>query len=151
MPLYKNTQNKQRASKSNYPSIETTIPHRHWKDTGWYTKLRNPCMFPHVEKLLCLLPVSPAYSWEAERPFSVLQRIKTWLRSTMPHKRLNHGMVCHVHRDRLRAVNRSLKSSSISAPTLVPWWLGRFEIVRLVIMLMIYKIVAIYTIVVVHD
>ncbi|XP_041372600.1 uncharacterized protein LOC121385875 [Gigantopelta aegis] len=62
-------------------------------------------MFPQVERLLRLLLVSPASSCEAERSFSALRRIKTWLRSTMTQKRLNHVMVCHVHRDRLGAVD----------------------------------------------
>ncbi|XP_033638564.1 uncharacterized protein LOC117299214 [Asterias rubens] len=62
-------------------------------------------MFPQVEQLLRLLLVSPASSCVAERSFSALRRMKTWLRSTMTQKRLNHLMVCHVHRDRLAAVN----------------------------------------------
>ena len=41
------------------------------------------CMFPAVEKLLRLLLISPASSCEAERSFSALRRLKTWLRSTM--------------------------------------------------------------------
>ena len=40
-------------------------------------------LFPEVEKLLRLLLLSPASSCAAERSFSALKRIKTWLRSTM--------------------------------------------------------------------
>jgi len=39
--------------------------------------------FPQVTTLLKLLLVSPASSAEAERSFSALRRLKTWLRSTM--------------------------------------------------------------------
>jgi len=62
-------------------------------------------MFPQVERLLRLLLVSPASSCEAERSFSALRRMKTWLRSTMTQQRLNHLMICHVHRDRLTALD----------------------------------------------
>ena len=56
-------------------------------------------LFPQVETLLRLVLVSPASSCEAERSFSVLRRIKTWLRSSMTQKRLENVMLCHVHRD----------------------------------------------------
>ena len=58
-------------------------------------------LFPQVSTLLRLLLVSPASSCSAERSFSALRRMKTWLRSTMTLQRLNHVMVCHVHRTRL--------------------------------------------------
>ena len=54
-------------------------------------------MFPQVEQLLRLLLISPASSCEAERSFSALRRVKTWLKSTMSHERLNSVMMCHVH------------------------------------------------------
>ena len=38
---------------------------------------------------------------EAERSFSGLRRLKTWLRSTMMQKRLNGIAVCHIHQERL--------------------------------------------------
>ena len=58
-------------------------------------------LFSQVSTLLRLLLVSPANSCSAERSFSALRLIKTWLRSTMSQQRLNHVMVCHVHRTRL--------------------------------------------------
>ena len=99
-------------------------------------------MFPQVERLLHLLLVSPTNSCEAERSFSALRRIETWLR-------LNHdGVSCpHGQVGELSTINRSLNSSSIDAPTLVARCLENFDIVRLMIMLMILKNVAIYTIV----
>jgi hypothetical protein len=62
-------------------------------------------MFPNVEKLLRLLLISPASSCVAERSFSALRRVKTWLRSTMGQERLNSVMVCHVHKDRVATLD----------------------------------------------
>ena len=62
-------------------------------------------LFPNIEKLIRLLMISPASSCEAERSFSGLRRIKTWLRSTMGQRRLNALMVCNVHQDILEDMN----------------------------------------------
>ena len=45
--------------------------------------------YNEVEKLVRLLLVAPASSAEAERSFSALRRLKSWLRSTMTQLRLN--------------------------------------------------------------
>ena len=58
-------------------------------------------LFIEVEKLLRLLLVCPATSCEAERSFSALRRIKTWLRNSMTQVRLNAAAICNVHKDRL--------------------------------------------------
>ena len=58
-----------------------------------------------VEKLVRLLLVSPASSAQAERSFSALRRLKTWLRSTMTQQRLNSLAVCHVHQTYLDLVD----------------------------------------------
>ena len=55
------------------------------------------CLFPAVEKLWRLLLISRASSCGAERSFSALHMLKTWLLSTMTEVRLNHVVVCHVH------------------------------------------------------
>ena len=47
----------------------------------------------------------PASSCEAERSFSALRRIKTWLRSTMTQKRLDNVMMCHIHRELLMTLD----------------------------------------------
>ena len=62
-------------------------------------------MFPQVERLLRLCLTSQASSCSAERSFSALRRLKSWLRSTMTQKRLNHVMVCHVHRNLLEKLD----------------------------------------------
>jgi len=56
-----------------------------------------------VEKLVRILLVCPTYSAEAERSFSALRRLKTWLRSTTTQTRLNSVAVCCVHQDLLDA------------------------------------------------
>lgn len=56
-------------------------------------------LFNEVESLVRLLLVVPVSSAEAERSFSALRRLKTWLRSTMTQVRLNNAAVCHVHQD----------------------------------------------------
>ena len=57
--------------------------------------------YPDVCNLTKLLLVSPASSAEAERTFSALRRLKTWLRTTMTETRLNSVTVCHINRHRL--------------------------------------------------
>lgn len=61
--------------------------------------------FPRVEALLRLVLISPASPCEAERSFSTLRGIKTWLRTTMSQERLNHLMICSVHKERLSTVD----------------------------------------------
>ena len=55
--------------------------------------------YDDIEKLVRLLIVCPASSAEAERSFSALRRLKTWLRSSMTQTRLNAVAVCHVHQN----------------------------------------------------
>ena len=62
-------------------------------------------LFQRVETLLRLLLISPASSCSAERSFSCLRRLKTWLRSTMTQTRLNSVLVCHIHQDVIDNMN----------------------------------------------
>ena len=55
-------------------------------------------LFSEVLKLLQMLYVIPATTATAERSFSSLQRVKTYLRNTMTTQRLNHMMILHVHK-----------------------------------------------------
>ena len=55
-------------------------------------------MFREVEKLMRILITYPASSCEAERSFSALRRLKTYLRSTMLQTRLNSLAICHIHK-----------------------------------------------------
>ena len=58
-----------------------------------------------MKELLILLAVNPASSATAERSFSSLRRLKTWLRTTMTQQRLNSCAVCNIHRTLLDAVD----------------------------------------------
>ena len=62
-------------------------------------------LFPSVIALIRLLLLCPASSAEAERSFSSLRRLKTWLRTTMTQKRLNSVAVCHIHNDLMDNIN----------------------------------------------
>ena len=55
-------------------------------------------MLYHVETLVMLLLICPMLSCSAERSFSALRRLKTWLRSSMGQIRLNSIAICHTHR-----------------------------------------------------
>jgi len=66
-------------------------------------EVRN--LFLSVMALICLLLLCPASSAEAERSFSSLRHLKTWLRSTMTQERLNSVAVCHIHQDLLHRID----------------------------------------------
>jgi len=56
-------------------------------------------MLPTVESLVRLLLINPASSASAERSFSGLRRLKSYIRSTCGQLRLNNIVLCHVHKD----------------------------------------------------
>jgi hypothetical protein len=62
-------------------------------------------LFPQVDRLVRLMLICPVSSCEAERSFSSLRRLKTWLRNSMTQSRLNAIAVCHAHQDVLDAVD----------------------------------------------
>ena len=72
-------------------------------------------LFCEVEQLLRLLLVLPASSCEAERSFSSLRRLKTYLRSTMTQSRLNSIVVLHVYQQELMTVPLERVTSSALA------------------------------------
>ncbi len=57
-------------------------------------------IFPQTSRLLQLLLVMPATSATAERSFSSLRHVKTYLCTTMKQERLNHLMMIYIHQDR---------------------------------------------------
>jgi len=57
------------------------------------------CMLPELHKLLRLILTIPVTTCTAERSFSCLRRLKTFLRSTMGQRRLNSVAVMNVHSD----------------------------------------------------
>lgn len=65
----------------------------------------NTCKFPktmlcEVNRLLQIYLTVPLTSATAERTFSTLRRLKSYLRSTMTQKRLNHILLLHTHQQR---------------------------------------------------
>lgn len=62
-------------------------------------------LLPNISKLLQLYMTLPCTSCEAERSFSTLRRVKTYLRSTMTQQRLNHACVLSVHKEILDQVD----------------------------------------------
>ena len=56
-------------------------------------------LYAEISNLISLLLVIPASSATAERSFSCLRRLKTYLRSTMGEERLNHLLLLNVHQD----------------------------------------------------
>lgn len=62
-------------------------------------------LFSETIKVVQLLLVVPATAAAAERTFSSLRRLKTWLRQTMTQKRLTHLALLHCHRQRLEKID----------------------------------------------
>ena len=56
-------------------------------------------MLSEVHRMLQIFYTVPVTTSTAERTFSALRRLKTFLRSTMSQPRLNHMMTLYVHKD----------------------------------------------------
>ena len=64
-----------------------------------------------IARYCLVMPVSNAVS---ERAFSTMRRIKSYLRSTMTHHRLNHAMCLSVHSEKLDKLNlRTILNESV--------------------------------------
>ena len=61
-------------------------------------------MMPDFSKALRILSVIPATSCSAERSFSSLRRLKTYLRNTMGQERLSSLALLHIERDYVNQV-----------------------------------------------
>ena len=62
-------------------------------------------MCSEVYSLGVIYMTVPMTSATAERSFSTMRRIKTYLRQTMSQQRLNHCMLLHIHKDRTDRIN----------------------------------------------
>ena len=62
-------------------------------------KHAHPDFYPNIHVAVKILLIMPVSSATAERSFSSLKRIKTYLRSTMVEDRLNGLSLMHIHRD----------------------------------------------------
>jgi hypothetical protein len=56
-------------------------------------------LLPELSKLLYIALTIPTTTCTAERSFSALRRLKSYLRSNMTQERLNHISVINIHRD----------------------------------------------------
>ena len=56
-------------------------------------------LYTEVIKLTKIIIVMPATNAVSKRSFSALQRLKTWLRSTMNQASLNWCIILHSHQD----------------------------------------------------
>ena len=61
--------------------------------------------FPEVYHLIKVAMTIPVTSATAERSFSVLKRIKTYLRATMGQERLNHLAVLSIERELSKSID----------------------------------------------
>ena len=59
----------------------------------------NPVLYLSIDTILCIMLTMPVTSATAERSFSVLRRLKTYVRSTMNNDRLSSLALMHIHRD----------------------------------------------------
>ncbi|XP_029348594.1 zinc finger MYM-type protein 1-like [Acyrthosiphon pisum] len=56
-------------------------------------------IFPTIKSLISILASLPISTASAERSFSTLRRLKTWLRSRMGEHRLTGLALLHTHKD----------------------------------------------------
>ena len=72
-------------------------------------------MFSEICKLLRIYLTCPVSSATAERTFSTLRRLKTYLRASMGQRRLNNLLIAATHKERTDSVNiREISQSFIS-------------------------------------
>ena len=73
-------------------------------------ELFNTCRFPkmmlaEVDHLLHIYLTIPLTSATAERTFSTLRRLKSYLQNTMTQKRLNHVILLHTYKQTVGEIN----------------------------------------------
>ena len=80
-----------------------------------------------VVRFVKLCVVLPATSASAERSFSSLRRLKTYIRSTVGQPRLNHLLLLHCHQERLDTLElRTVAQLFISANEKRSKYFGNF-------------------------
>ena len=76
----------------------------HGVSKGPHTHPKSAC-FTSLHIIVSLILVLPATNATSERSFSTLQRIKTFLRSTMTQVRLNNAMLLHIYSNMTESLN----------------------------------------------
>ena len=67
--------------------------------------LQQNLYFSEIDHLLRMYFTIPISTATAERSFTSLRRIKTFLRSTMTEVRLNNVLLLHAHKDQTDVLN----------------------------------------------
>ena len=88
----------------------TTAKPSNLKDT---LNVTNEELYPSISTVLLILYTMPASTATTGRSFSVLRRLKTYLRTTMLQDRLTYLAVLHVHRDIDIDINRVMRSFTL--------------------------------------
>ncbi|XP_025419323.1 zinc finger MYM-type protein 1-like, partial [Sipha flava] len=60
----------------------------------------NEILYPNIKKILHIIACLPVSVASAERSFSTIRRLKTWLRSNMGEERLVGLALLNIHRHR---------------------------------------------------
>ena len=80
----------------------------HFSDKLEYLESLHPtkrALIPNLLTIVHLILINPATSCTPERSFSVAQRIKTWLHSTMTNKRFNNLSILSIHKELTDSIN----------------------------------------------
>ena len=86
-----------------------------------------PIFLSEVCKLTKLLLVVPVSAASAERSFSSLRRLKTYLRATMGQSRLKHQLLLHCHPERADRINlKSVAQAFVCAKEIRSNFFGNF-------------------------
>ena len=86
-------------------SMSTMFPESNSKYFFDILQHLESALIPNLLTIVHLMLINPATSCTPERSFSVAQRIKTWLRSTMTTKRFNNLSILSVHKELTGSTN----------------------------------------------
>ena len=122
LPIYLKLYN---AESNNKIKKVTTVPTicdiLNWKNSY------KVCL-PNIHKLLLFHNTVPFSSATAERTFSGMRRIKTWLRSTMSSNSLNNKMFSMMHKKRIDTVDiKCIAKEFVSRNERRQQYFGKFE------------------------
>ena len=81
------------------------------------SSLKERAFFPQVFEFIKILLACPVSSSTAERSFSALRRLKTWLRNSLSQERLNHNIIAMTHMDYLDVIKLEDVSNCFTSRT----------------------------------
>ncbi|KAL8583716.1 hypothetical protein ACOMHN_037439 [Nucella lapillus] len=87
-----------------------------------------PLMFSNTDQLLRLYLTLPVTTRTAERSFSALRRVKTYMRTSMTQKLLNHCMLAHVHKAQTDSLDmKEIAKDFMQRNDVIASFFGSFE------------------------